>query len=57
MSHKKQLTPSYTSIKVPSISPAHKYTQQNLPTIRIKDEPIIYTPKNNNLTNMYTTYT
>jgi len=30
---KKQLTPSYANIKVPSTSPAHKYTQQKLPII------------------------
>jgi hypothetical protein len=56
MSQEKQLAPSYDNIKVPSTSPAYKYTQQNLPTIRIKEEPDIYSPKNNNLTNKYTTY-
>jgi len=35
---KKQLTPSYANINVPSTSPAHKHTQQKLLTIRIKDE-------------------
>jgi hypothetical protein len=30
----KQITPSYAIIKVPNTSPAHKYTQKNLPSIR-----------------------
>jgi len=34
----KQLTPSYSNIKVPKTSPAWNYTQKKLPAIRIKDE-------------------
>jgi hypothetical protein len=35
---KKQITPSCVNIKVPYTSPAHKYTQKKLPSIKIKDE-------------------
>ena len=34
----KQLTPSYANIKVPSTSPAHRYTQHKIPAVRIKGE-------------------
>jgi len=32
------LTHSYARIKIPNTSPAHKYTQHKIPTIRLKDE-------------------
>jgi hypothetical protein len=32
------LIPTYTKIKVPNTSPAHKYTRQKIPNLRIKDE-------------------
>jgi len=35
---KQNLTPSYANIKTPNTSPAQKYTQHKIPTIRIKDE-------------------
>jgi len=35
---KQHLTPSYANIRIPNTSPAHKYTQQKISTIRIKDE-------------------
>jgi hypothetical protein len=35
---KRQLIPNYANIKVPNTSPAHKHTQQKIPTIRTKDE-------------------
>jgi hypothetical protein len=34
----RQITPKYANKKVPNTSPAHKHTQQKLPTIRIKDD-------------------
>jgi hypothetical protein len=34
----KRLTPSYAQIKIPNTSPAHKYTQQKVPKLRIKDK-------------------
>jgi len=34
----KEVTPSYTNIKVPNTSPAHRYTQHKIPVIRIKGE-------------------
>jgi hypothetical protein len=35
---KKQLTPAYAQIKVPNNSPASKYTDHKVPSLRIKDE-------------------
>ena len=34
----KRLTPLYAQIKIPNTSPVHKYTQQKVPKLRIKDE-------------------
>jgi len=34
----KKLTPTYANITIPNTSPAHKFTQQKVTTIRIKDE-------------------
>jgi hypothetical protein len=43
---KKQLTPSYTRIKLPNTSPAHKNTQKKVPIIRIKYEiKLLYSKK------------
>jgi len=35
---KNKLTPSYARVKIPNTSPAHKYTQEKVTTMRIKDE-------------------
>jgi hypothetical protein len=35
---RKNLIPSYAKIRIPHTSPAHKYTQQKVPIIRIKDK-------------------
>jgi len=35
---KQHITPSCANIKIPNTSPAHKYTQRKIPTIRVKDE-------------------
>jgi hypothetical protein len=35
---KKKLIPSYAKIRIPRTSPAHIYTQQKVPNIRIRDK-------------------
>jgi len=40
---KRNLTPSYARIKIPSTSPAYKYTQRKVTNIRLNDE-IKYLP-------------
>ena len=51
---KNKLTPTYAKITIPNTSPAHKFTQQKISTIRIKDEiKFLHTKKQRLNTQIY----
>jgi hypothetical protein len=53
---KRQLTPSYANIKIPNTSPAHKHTQQKIPSYVSRMRSDTYIPKNKNSTNKFSAY-